>query len=36
MTLFNQLNARRIDGSLNVFRGLDTNPMYLMIMVSTL
>jgi len=34
MTLFNQLNARRIDGNLNVFSGLDTNPMYLMIMVS--
>eukprot|EP00038_Savillea_parva_P006458 m.163899 g.163899 ORF g.163899 m.163899 type:complete len:1320 (+) comp12355_c0_seq1:134-4093(+) len=32
MTLFNQLNARRIDGSLDIFSGLDTNPMYLGIM----
>lgn len=27
MTLFNQINARRIDGNLNVFRGIGSNPM---------
>uniref|UniRef100_A0A1I8B453 Cation_ATPase_C domain-containing protein n=1 Tax=Meloidogyne hapla TaxID=6305 RepID=A0A1I8B453_MELHA len=35
MTLFNEINARKIHGERNVFKGLTTNPIYCAIWIST-
>uniref|UniRef100_A0A915LVS2 Calcium-transporting ATPase n=1 Tax=Meloidogyne javanica TaxID=6303 RepID=A0A915LVS2_MELJA len=35
MTLFNEVNARKIHGERNVFKGLTTNPIYCAIWIST-
>ncbi|KAF7637879.1 Calcium-transporting ATPase [Meloidogyne graminicola] len=35
MTLFNEINARKIHGERNVFKGLTTNPIYCVIWIST-
>jgi Ca2+ transporting ATPase len=35
MTLFNEINARKIHGQRNVFAGLHTNYMFLIIWVGT-
>ena len=36
MTLFNEINARKIHGQRNVFVGLFTNPIYYVIWIATL
>jgi len=36
MTLFNEINARKIHGQRNVFRGIFGNPIYYVIWVATL
>lgn len=36
MTLFNEINARKIHGQRNVFRGIFSNPIYYIIWVATL
>uniref|UniRef100_A0A183BU83 Cation_ATPase_C domain-containing protein n=1 Tax=Globodera pallida TaxID=36090 RepID=A0A183BU83_GLOPA len=36
MTLFNEINARKIHGERNVFRGLFTNPIFCVIWVFTI
>ncbi|KAI6227302.1 Calcium-transporting ATPase [Aphelenchoides fujianensis] len=36
MTLFNEINARKIHGERNVFQGLFTNPIYYCIWISTM
>ena len=36
MTLFNEINARKIHGQRNVFVGLFTNPIYYTIWIATL
>lgn len=36
MTLFNEINARKIHGQRNVFKGLFTNPMFYGILIATL
>uniref|UniRef100_A0A914Y9U5 Cation-transporting P-type ATPase C-terminal domain-containing protein n=1 Tax=Panagrolaimus superbus TaxID=310955 RepID=A0A914Y9U5_9BILA len=36
MTLFNELNARKIYGERNVFKGLFTNPLFCSIWISTM
>ena len=35
MTLFNEINARKIHGQRNVFIGLFTNPIYYVIWIAT-
>jgi len=35
MTLFNEVNARKIHGQRNVFEGLNRNPVFLGIWIST-
>ena len=35
MTLFNEINARKIHGQRNVFVGLFTNPIYYVIWIAT-
>ena len=35
MTLFNEINARKLHGERNVFAGLHTNPLFLGIWIST-
>lgn len=35
MTLFNELNARKIHGERNIFHGLDKNPIFYAIMILT-
>ena len=35
MTLFNEINARKIHGQQNVFSGLFTNPIYYIIWIAT-
>lgn len=35
MTLFNEINSRKLHGERNVFAGLHTNPLFLGIWVST-
>ncbi len=35
MTLFNEINARKIHGQRNVFRGIFTNPIYYIIWIIT-
>ena len=35
MTLFNEINARKIHGQRNVFRGIFTNPIYYIIWILT-
>ena len=36
MTLFNEINARKIHGERNVFVGLFTNPIFVTIWIGTL
>jgi P-type Ca2+ transporter type 2B len=36
MTLFNEINARKIHGQRNVFQGIFTNPIYCCIWIVTL
>lgn len=36
MTLFNEINARKIHGQRNVFQGIFTNPIFYSIWLSTL
>lgn len=35
MTLFNEINARKIHGQRNVFEGIFTNPIYYCIWIAT-
>ena len=35
MTLFNEINARKIHGQRNVFEGLFTNPIFYSIIIGT-
>jgi len=35
MTLFNEINARKIHGQRNVFSGIFTNPIYYCIWIAT-
>lgn len=35
MTLFNEINARKIHGQRNVFAGIFTNPIYYCIWIAT-
>ena len=35
MTLFNEINARKIHGQRNVFIGLFSNPIYYVIWIAT-
>ena len=35
MTLFNEINARKIHGQRNVFSGIFTNPIFYVIWIST-
>ena len=35
MTLFNEVNARKLHGQINVFQGLDRNPIFIGIWIST-
>lgn len=35
MTLFNEINARKIHGQRNVFKGIFTNPIFYVIWVLT-
>ena len=35
MTLFNEINARKIHGERNVFKGLNRNPMFILIWIAT-
>ena len=35
MTLFNEINARKIHGERNVFKGFFSNPIYYVIWIST-
>ena len=35
MTLFNEINARKIHGQRNVFQGIFTNPIYYCIWIAT-
>jgi len=35
MTLFNEINARKIHGQRNVFDGLNRNPLFVGIWIST-
>ena len=36
MTLFNEINARKIHGQRNVFGGIFTNPIFYLIWIATL
>jgi Ca2+ transporting ATPase len=36
MTLFNEINARKIHGQRNVFEGLNRNPLFIGIWIGTL
>jgi len=36
MTLFNEINARKIHGERNIFQGLLTNPIYYCIWIGTM
>jgi len=35
MTLFNEINARKIHGERNVFKGLNRNPLFIGIWIAT-
>lgn len=35
MTLFNEINARKIHGERNIFEGLFTNPIFYSILIIT-
>ena len=35
MTLFNEVNARKIHGQRNVFEGLNRNPVFIVIWIGT-